>query len=153
VKTARIGSSITALFPVANQAVLAAQELQTLGARPGPIETEFRGEPVRKSAVSPVSLAIAAACLAALALGTLIFPGVGYLLSVVGAVTVWRVRPAELEHRLEVRDEVLEQGGAVLLVANESVNTPIVVRLLQRHGAIDVHENHGYTRIFERQDL
>jgi hypothetical protein len=148
----KIGSSITALFPAAHQAELAAQELRTLGARPGPIETESRGEPMRESGVSRTSLAIAVTCLAALALATLIFPGVGYLLSIVGAVTVWRVRPAELEHRLEVRDEVLTQGGAVLLVSNGSLSTPIVVRLLQRHGAIDIHEHHGNSGTSRRNE-
>jgi len=60
-------------------------------------------------------------------------------LALIALTTVLRVRPAEVEHRLLIRDQVLSEGGAVLIVRPE-VRKEAVVRLLQRYGAIDVEE-------------
>ena len=75
-------SLVTALFPAAAQAELAARELSTLGAKPQPIEEQLRNGSrlTETSGVGStlVSYGIAASCLVALALATTIFPGVGY---------------------------------------------------------------------------
>jgi hypothetical protein len=47
-----------------------------------------------------------------LALATICVPGVGYALALVALVTLTRVRPHEIEHRLLVRDLTLSSGGA-----------------------------------------
>ena len=59
-----------------------------------------------------------------------------------GAITVMRVHPAEIEHRLLVRDETLAQGGAVLVVDSDRLTISKTIRLLQHYGAIDVYQ-HG----------
>lgn len=139
-------SLVTALFPAAAQAELAARELSTLGAKPQPIEEQLRnGSRLTETSglgSTVVSYGIAAFCLLALALGTTIYPGVGYAVALAGAITVMRVHPAEIEHRLLVRDETLAQGGAVLVVDSGRLTISKTIRLLQQYGAIDVYQ-HG----------
>jgi hypothetical protein len=75
-----------------------------------------------------------------LALATICAPGVGYALALLALVTLTRVRPHEIEHRLLVRDLTLSSGGALLSVSQGPLRSEGVVRLLQRHGAIDIRE-------------
>jgi hypothetical protein len=75
-----------------------------------------------------------------LALATICVPGVGYALALVALVTLTRVRPHEIEHRLLVRDPTLSSGGALLSVSPGPLRSEGVIRLLQRHGAIDIRE-------------
>ena len=138
----RSSSVITGLFLSAEEARLAAQELGTRGFGPRRMETAVHSAaPAVRHAPRAgwVSLCVAGACGLVLALATLVVPGIGYALALIALMTVLRVRPAEVEHRLLIRDQVLSEGGAVLIVRPE-VRKEAVVRLLQRYGAIDVEE-------------
>ena len=75
-----------------------------------------------------------------LALATICVLGVGYALALVALVTLTRVRPREIEHRLLVKDLTLSSGGALLSVSPGPLGSEGIIRLLQRHGAIDISE-------------
>ena len=108
------------------------------------METEPRStpQPLRRSRTwwDWTSLILSAAFVLLLALATICVPGVGYALALVALVTLTRVRPHEIEHRLLVRDLTLSSGGALLSVSPGPLRSEGVIRLLQRHGAVDIRE-------------
>jgi hypothetical protein len=135
---------LSALFPSAAQAHAAAEVLERRGAVVLAMETEpgSTPKPLRRSRTWSdwTSLIVSVALVLLLALATICVPGVGYSLALVAFVTLTRVRPREIEHRLLVRDLTLSSGGALLSVSQVPLRSEGVVRLLQRHGAIDIRE-------------
>ena len=135
---------LSALFPSAAQAHAAAEVLERRGAILLAMETEARSTPMplrRSRAWSDwISLIISTVSVLLLALATICVPGVGYALALVAVVTLTRVRPREIEHRLLVKDLTLSSGGALLSVSPGPLRSEGIVRLLQRHGAIDIRE-------------
>src|SRR5258706_13643351 len=111
---------LSALFPSAAQAREAAEMLKRHGAVLLSIETESRSapQPVRPFHPWPdgVTFAAVAVLMFLLAFAVLFVPGLGCLFALVALVTLMRVRPSEIEHRLLVRDQALHSGGAVLNV-------------------------------------
>jgi hypothetical protein len=135
---------LSALFPSAAQAHAAGEVLERRGAVLLAMETEPGSipQPLRRSRtwLDWTSLIVAAASVLLLALATICVPGVGYALALVALVTLARVRPPEIEHRLLVRDLTLGSGGALLSVSPGPLRSEGIIRLLQRHGAIDITE-------------
>lgn len=135
---------LSALFPSAAQADAAAEVLERRGAVLLAMETEPRStpQPLRRSRtwLDWTSLIVSAASVLLLALATICVPGVGYALALVALVTLTRVRAHEIEHRLLVRDLTLSSGGALLSVSPGPLRSEGIIRLLQRHGAIDIRE-------------
>jgi hypothetical protein len=135
---------LSALFPSAVQAHAAAEVLERRGAVLVAMETDPRStpQPLRRSQtwLDWTSLIVSAASVLLLALATICVPGVGYALALVALVTLTRVRPREIEHRLLVKDLTLSSGGALLSVSPGPLRSEGIIRLLQRHGAIDIRE-------------
>jgi hypothetical protein len=139
------GSSfLSALFPSAAQAHAAAELLERRGAVLLTIETVpgSAPDPARLFSAWPdwISISVSSACAILLALATICVPGVGYALALAALVTLTLVRPHEIEDRLLVRDRTLNSGGAELNVSPGPLQSQGVIRLLERHGAIDVSE-------------
>ena len=134
---------LSALFPSAAQAHAAAEVLERRGAVLLAMETEpgSTPQPLRRSRTWSdwTSLIVSAASVLLLALATICVPGVGYALALVALVTLTRVRPHEID-RLLVRDLTLSSGGALLSVSPGPLRSEGIIRLLQRHGAIDIRE-------------
>ena len=136
--------AVFALFALAEEARRAAKELEKRGAGPMQIETEANSA---TTAIQPsprtswASLAGVAICTVLLALLSLCVPGTGYVLALISLITLLYVRPAELEHRLLVRDQTLATGGAVLRVSPGALRAQTVMRVLQSCGAIDFHHD------------
>src|SRR5580698_778286 len=97
---------LSALFPSAAQAHAAAEVLERRGAVLLPMEMEPGSTPqaLRRSRtwLDWTSLIVSAASVLLLALATICVPGVGCALALVALVTLTRVRPHEIEHRLLV---------------------------------------------------
>ncbi len=135
---------LSALFPSAAEAHAAAEVLERRGAVVLAMETEPGSTPLplRRSRrwSDWTSLIVSAASVLLLALATICVPGVGYALALVALVTLTQVRPREIEHRLLVKDLTLSSGGALLSVSPGPLRPEGIIRLLQRHGAIDISE-------------
>jgi hypothetical protein len=131
-------SHIRALFRTSGQAQSAAAVLAQTGGRLLASESrsvEVAFEEPRHGWLLPT---LVSALILLLALATLTINGVGYVLASVALLTSIAVHPREQEHRLQVRDRVLAQGGMELVIAVPVDAATRLIRLLQHHQAIDI---------------
>src|ERR1700687_3019937 len=123
---------LSALFPSTAQARAAAERLERQGAVRLSIETESESAPQPVRPLRPWSdwilFALVTAFMFVLSFAVLCVPGLGYALALVALVTLMRVRPSEIEHRLLVRDETLHFGGAVLNVSPGPLRSQGIIR-------------------------